>query len=65
MVNQGIPYPPFGSYSQMGAAVDNSHVQNKPIDEYAEGDFTEVGGIRASGTRTAQTVTPTNQGVGP
>ncbi|MFS7957903.1 hypothetical protein Hanom_Chr07g00671911 [Helianthus anomalus] len=49
----------------MGAAADNARFQNQPIDEYDEGDFTKVGGMRASGTRTTQTVTPTNQGVSP
>ncbi|MFS7934004.1 hypothetical protein Hanom_Chr05g00386391 [Helianthus anomalus] len=65
MADQGFPFTPFGQNSQMGMAADNSHVQNQLIDEYAEGECTDVGAMRASGTRTAHTVTPTNQGTGP
>ncbi|MFS7913204.1 hypothetical protein Hanom_Chr02g00139071 [Helianthus anomalus] len=65
MANHGILFPPLGLRSQMGTTADNAHIQNQPIDEYAKGDFTEVGGIRTSGTRTAQTVTPATQGTGP
>ncbi|MFS7890297.1 hypothetical protein Hanom_Chr00s000090g01619341 [Helianthus anomalus] len=65
MANQGFPFPPFGLHSKMGTAVNNSHVQNQPIDEYVKGECTYVGAMRASGTRTAQTGTPTNQGAGP
>ncbi|MFS7911065.1 hypothetical protein Hanom_Chr02g00113621 [Helianthus anomalus] len=65
MVDQGFPFPLLGSHSQMGMAADNAHVQNQPIDEYAEGECTDVGSMHASSTRTAQTVTPTNQGADP
>ena len=65
MADQDVPFPPFGSHSQIGTTAGNSHAQNQPIDEYAEGECTNIGAIRASGTRTAQTVTPTNQGAGP
>ncbi|MFS7974615.1 hypothetical protein Hanom_Chr09g00870821 [Helianthus anomalus] len=65
MADQGVPFPPLGSHSQIGTAAGNSHAQNQPIDEYAEGECTKIGAIRASGTRTAQTVTLISFGAGP
>ncbi|MFS7954427.1 hypothetical protein Hanom_Chr07g00630131 [Helianthus anomalus] len=65
MADQGIPFPPFGSRSQLGTAADNSHVQNLPTDEYIKEEGTDVGAMRVSGIRTAQTVTPTSHRTSP
>ncbi|MFS7968288.1 hypothetical protein Hanom_Chr09g00795701 [Helianthus anomalus] len=65
MANQGVPNFAFGTRSQMGTGEDASHIQNLPIEEFTEGETTNVGGPRASGVRIIQTATPTSHGAGP
>ncbi|MFS7953890.1 hypothetical protein Hanom_Chr07g00623881 [Helianthus anomalus] len=65
MADQSTPFPTLSEISRMGAVANNAHAPNQPIDEYADGNYTEVGAFHASGTRTAQTVTPTNHSACP